>query len=182
MLADREQWLTAIRAIAEAAGSQPLVVVPGGGPFADAVRSVDVRVGVSGDTAHWMAIAAMDQHAEMIAASLPASRRVTDAAAIADAHRSGLIPVLAPLQWLRSVDPLPHSWDVTSDSIAAWVGGVLGARRLLLIKPAGASGPGVVDPYFSTAIPEMVEWHAVTTDNVSDILSGNSPAFGRGRV
>ncbi|HTM02774.1 MAG TPA: hydantoinase/oxoprolinase family protein [Vicinamibacterales bacterium] len=177
LLADREQWLAAITAIADAAASQLLVVVPGGGPFADAVRSVDVRVGLSDETAHWMAIAAMDQHAEMIAASLPASARVIDAAAIADAIRSGLIPVLAPLQWLRSVDPLPHSWDVTSDSIAAWVAGVLGAQRLVLIKPAGASGPEVVDSYFLTAVPERVEWHAVTTmDKLGEVLAGNLPA------
>ncbi len=55
------------------------------------------------------------------------------------------IPVLAPYQWLRDVDPLPHSWDVTSDSISAWVAGQVGAARLVLVKPSGASGPDIVD-------------------------------------
>jgi aspartokinase-like uncharacterized kinase len=175
LLADRDRWLGAISAIAEAATSQRLVVIPGGGPFADAVRGVDERVGLSDDTAHWMAIAAMDQHAEMIAASLPGSRRVFDATGIADAHRSGLIPVLAPLQWLRSADPLPHSWDVTSDSIAAWVTDVLGAQRLLLIKPAGASGTDMVDPYFSRAMPDGADWISITAgEDLPQLLAAST--------
>jgi type VI secretion system protein ImpG len=57
---------------------------------------------------------------------------------------SGL-PIVAPYHWLRAVDPLPHSWDVTSDSIAAWVAGAVGAQRLLLVKPVSDGG---VDRYF----------------------------------
>ena len=37
---------------------------------------------------------------------------------------------------MRSADALPHSWEVTSDSIAAFVAGALDAGRLVLIKPA----------------------------------------------
>ena len=65
---------------------------------------------------------------------------------------AGRVPVLAPSQWLREADPLPHSWDVTSDSIAAWVAGAVGARELVLVKPAGAAGADTVDPYFSRVL------------------------------
>ena len=44
------------------------------------------------------------------------------------------LPILAPAEWLRAADPLPHSWDVTSDSIAAWVAGQVFARQLVLLK------------------------------------------------
>ena len=54
-----------------------------------------------------------------------------------------------PASWLRRVDPLPHSWNVTSDSIAAWVAGAVGAKDLLLIKPPHATGADLVDPYFA---------------------------------
>jgi aspartokinase-like uncharacterized kinase len=41
-----------------------------------------------------------------------------------------LLPAALPL------DDLPASWDVTSDSIAAWVAGQVGAGRLVLVKEA----------------------------------------------
>ena len=47
-----------------------------------------------------------------------------------DHAAAGRVPVLAPSAWLRAADPLPHSWDVTSDSIAAWIAGQAGALRL----------------------------------------------------
>ena len=42
---------------------------------------------------------------------------------------------------------LPASWDVTSDSIAAWVARRTGAGRLVLVKAVA-----IVDDYFQTAI------------------------------
>ena len=81
---------------------------------------------------------------------------VTAAREAVAAIEAGSIPVLAPYQWLRDADPLPHSWEVTSDSIAAWVAGVLGATRLVLVKPPGATGNNLVDAYFSRALPAGV--------------------------
>jgi aspartokinase-like uncharacterized kinase len=138
--------------IAQAAGHTRLVIVPGGGLFADAVREVDRRIGLADDEAHWMAILAMDQYAHLLAARLPGGQLVRtreQALAALDAHR---IPVLAPYSWLLEADPLPHSWDVTSDSIAAWVTGALGAGQLLLVKPPEATEP-YVDAWFSRALP-----------------------------
>jgi aspartokinase-like uncharacterized kinase len=70
--------------------------------------------------------------------------------------------VLAPYAWLRREDPVPHSWDVTSDSIAAWVAGAIGAERLVLVKPPGATArsgeaerPDIVDGYFATARADL---------------------------
>ena len=96
-----------------------------------------------------MAVLGMDQYAHLIASRLPGATLVSDAAAIADAVRSGRVPVLAPSSWLRRADPLPHSWSVTSDSIAAWVARAVGARDLLVIKPPHAAGADLVDPYFA---------------------------------
>ena len=47
--------------IADVARERPLLIVPGGGPFADAVRAQDDRLGLSDEAAHWMAVLAMDQ-------------------------------------------------------------------------------------------------------------------------
>jgi aspartokinase-like uncharacterized kinase len=116
------------------------LIVPGGGPFADTVRAVDSRFGLGDDAAHWAAILAMDQYAHALAA-------LTRGARVVYGPESHGLPVLAPYQWLRATDPLPHSWDVTSDSISAWVAHTVGAKRLLLIKPV-SEGSGLVDRYF----------------------------------
>lgn len=123
-----EGSLTALAGIARDGRT---LIVPGGGPFADMVRAVDARFGIGDDAAHWAAILAMDQYAHTLAALVPG------------------LPILAPYQWLRAVDPLPHSWDVTSDSISAWVAHAVGARRLLLVKPV-ERGPDLVDKYFES--------------------------------
>src|SRR2546427_525930 len=128
-------------AIGEAARGRRLVIVPGGGPFADAVRQMFNRFGIGEEAAHWMAILGMDQYAHALVARISGATLAEGETEIAAALAAGRIPVLAPFRWLRTADPLPHSWDVTSDSIAAWLTGALGARRLVLIKPATRPPP-----------------------------------------
>ncbi len=100
---------------------RPVLIVPGGGKFADLVRRLDVS-----DTAgHWMAIAGMEQFGWYIASH--GIRVVTGLASPAG------VSVLLPYCTLREADPLPHSWSVTSDTIAAWVAREL-ALDLLLLK------------------------------------------------
>jgi len=113
-----------------AARSRLLLVVPGGGPFADAVRRADRRFRLDDSSSHWMAILAMDQYAHLLAALSPGTRIVRSPAQL----ETGRLNVLAVSTWLRDADPLPHSWAVTSDSIAAWVARRLRAKRLVLLK------------------------------------------------
>jgi len=175
LLAHIDHFDAALATIGIAATSRPLLIVPGGGPFADAVRAVDRRVGFGDEAAHWMAVLAMDQYAHLIAGKLPDAVIVAEAREIADALSArpvGRVPVLAPYRWLRETDPLPHSWDVTSDSIAAWVAGRVGARRLVLVKPPGLrSGVETTDAYFSRALPDGVEVLIVLGDQIDALRS-----------
>jgi len=114
-------------------GPGQVVVVPGGGPFADEVRAAQGAWGFPDAAAHRMAVLAMDQFGELllglrpdlVAAGTPEEAR----AVLAD----GGVPV-----WLAGRDPavegIPPSWDVTSDSLAAFLAGQLGAGDLLLVK------------------------------------------------
>lgn len=155
-----------LAALADAASTSRVLIVPGGGPFADAVRAVDRELTLSDDAAHWMAVLAMDQYAHLLVSRLRSAGLASDAAGIAAELDRGRLPVLAPSRWLRDADPLPHSWDVTSDSIAAWVAGEVGARRLVLVKPPGA-GDQAVDPYFHRALsPEMASSHVMAADQI----------------
>ena len=152
---DLDRVLDALTALAR---SCRILLVPGGGPFADSVRSVDRRVGLGDDAAHWMAVLAMDQYAHLLTARLSTAALVYALAEAMSTLEAGRIPVLAPSRWLQEEDPLPHTWNVTSDSIAAWIAGVSGAREIVLVKPRGAAGD-LVDPCFARVLP----WHVTPT-------------------
>jgi hypothetical protein len=117
-------------ALADLARARTLVVVPGGGRFADEVRRADRRFGLGDPASHWMAILAMDQSAYLLTQLAGAARLIREPAEIG----TGRLNVLAPSSWLRRADRLPRSWEVTSDSIAAWIARQTRARMLVLLK------------------------------------------------
>jgi len=153
-------------ALASAGRRHRLVVVPGGGPFADSVRRFAEGVPVSDDAAHWMAMLGMEQYAHVLAERIPAPL-VEEPGAIVPALDSAGVAVLAPYRWMRAADVLPHSWDATSDSVAAFVAGALDAERLVLVKPVDPSpGHRLTDACFESVRPaglrcEIVGWRTV---------------------
>jgi hypothetical protein len=106
-----------------------VLVVPGGGEFADAVRKVHAAGTLSDDAGHWMAVLAMDQYAYFLSdgTGLP----------LAEGLEGRGARIALPYEMLRKDDALPHSWDVTSDTIAAWMAFRLKAR---LIKATDVDG------------------------------------------
>ena len=122
------------RAIGEAGTRHPLLVVPGGAGFADAVREHDGRFALRAATAHRMAILAMDQFGWLLSDLIPDGVPCADLAAARAATARGGTPVLLPAAPLAGA-PLPASWVVTSDSIAAWFARAAHAARLALVKP-----------------------------------------------
>lgn len=151
-----------ISALELLAQNRTILIVPGGGPFADAVRSVSEQHPLSNDDAHWMAILGMDQFAILLASRIRNAELVHRRGEVARAHTRGKIPVLAPYRWLREADPLPHSWDVTSDSIAVWVAAELGARQLILIKPDAHDALTALDRYFDRARAPSLKYSILT--------------------
>jgi 5-(aminomethyl)-3-furanmethanol phosphate kinase len=147
-------------ALAASGRRHRLLVVPGGGPFADAVRAFEARHGLSPDAAHWMAILAMDQYAHVLAERIPGARLVDDPGALGAALGTAGVTVLAPYRWLRAADVLPHAWDATSDSAAAFVAGALDGARLVLIKPTGG-GAELLDPWFASVVPAGMSWQVL---------------------
>lgn len=148
-----KHWLGAI---GRAVGG--VVVVPGGGPFADAVRAAQAGMGFDDDAAHDMALMAMAQYACALASLAEGFVVATDLGAIRMARRQGRIPIWSPWPMLRAHPDIPRSWDVTSDSLAIWLAGALGADRVVLIKHRAAAddaGPhammrdGLVDTAFA---------------------------------
>jgi aspartokinase-like uncharacterized kinase len=143
-------------ALVAAATRRPLLVVPGGGPFADAVRRFESEHGLSPVSAHWMAILGQDQYAHALAERIPKASLVTGPDEIARQLSAGRIPVLAPYRWMRDADVLPHSWDATGDSVAAFVAGALDADLLVLVKPVSGTVAGLTDRWFRKTLPAGV--------------------------
>jgi dihydroneopterin aldolase len=155
--------------IAAMAGSRlPLVVVPGGGPFADEVREVQRRIGFSDRAAHAMAILAMEQFGHLI---LDRDERLIPARSLeemAEGLNSARIPVWLPSSLAIPARDIPASWHITSDSLAAWLAGRLGADALLLVKQTSAfsgqdgveslTARGIVDAAFGAMLPSGVDF------------------------
>ena len=112
----------------------PVLVVPGGGAFADLVRECRLE----GSAAHWMAVAAMEQYGWYLSSfGLPVTTRL---------DIPGRPAILLPYGLIRAKDPLPHRWEVTSDTVAAWCAHTLHLPLLLLKSVDGIRVEGRLCP------------------------------------
>ncbi len=159
----------ACAAVADLARRHRVVVVPGGGPFADAVREFDRREGLGDDTAHWMAILGMDQYAHALAQRIERAVLVEEPGSIGVAVGAGRPAVLAPYRWMRSADVLPHSWDATSDSVSAFIAGALDAVHLVLVKPRDGPPEEMVDSCFLLVLPADLPWTVIGWDRLGEL-------------
>jgi 5-(aminomethyl)-3-furanmethanol phosphate kinase len=159
-------------------GDGKVIIVPGGGVYADAVREFQqIRLRLpsghlSDAHAHALAIYAMDQMARSLVAMQPELTLVRNPLEIAERgwqHR-GLVwlpseMALNPELWAGT--PLPESWETTSDSLAAWLASQLEASHLLLVKSddrllqeqpgydlAALQADGIVDAGLSSILPQ----------------------------
>ncbi len=112
---------------------QNLTIVPGGGEFADTVRDLDERFNLSVQSSHQMAILAMDQYGYLLSNLVGNSLLVDKLENVKKVLDSGKIPIFLSSSYFACADPLPNSWDITSDSIAVHIAGQLGACRIVLI-------------------------------------------------
>jgi dihydroneopterin aldolase len=166
-----KDWLAAIAAHAGA-----IAIVPGGGPFADAVRTAQPSIGYDDRAAHAMALMAMGQFGCALQSLNPALTPAASRSTIWRALKDRKVPVWSPEPMARAA-ALPETWDLTSDSLAAWLAGALGAGRLLLVKHGRFEGVaidahdlvarGVVDPLFPRYLEESgaQAWLAGPTDS-----------------
>jgi 5-(aminomethyl)-3-furanmethanol phosphate kinase len=153
-------------ALGELGGRHPLLVVPGGAGFADAVRDADRRFGLSAPASHRMAILGMEQFGWLLGDLIPGAVRCADVAEVRAGRTSVLLPAALPL------DALPDSWDVTSDSIAAWVADQAGAGRLVLVKEADglyAEWPARGEPLPHLRVDELA---GGVDEHLSTLLAG----------
>ena len=133
-LAEEPEKLRSLcRDLSEMAKIHRITVVPGGGRFADVVRELDEMFHLRDTVAHNMAILAMDQYGMFLASITPGSRTTCTLDGARRHSEAGLVPMLLPSMLMSQADPLPHSWEVTSDSITAYIAGELSSEKLVLV-------------------------------------------------
>jgi aspartokinase-like uncharacterized kinase len=156
--------------LGELGARHPLLVVPGGAVFADAVREADRRFGLSAATAHRMAILGMEQFGWLLSELIPGAERGADPERVSAGRTTVLLPAALPL------DPLPASWEVTSDSIAAWVADRAGAGRLVLVKEVDGlfpDWPPRGDPLARLTVAELAALRPAGVDeHLPAVLAG----------
>ena len=131
-------WL---QLLADAGGGR-VVIVPGGGDFAEQVRELQSLWRFDDLTAHNMAILGMMQSA-MLMQSLAANlEQATTAADIGRVLGEGKVALWSPAQWIRTQADAMTNWGATSDSLAAWLATTLGATGLVLVKSCDVR-PGI---------------------------------------
>jgi aspartokinase-like uncharacterized kinase len=136
-----------------------VVIVAGGGVFAEQVRLAQQHWQFNDEAAHAMAILAMQQTAWLIKGLKPNFVLVDSVRALQQQRKQISL-------WLPNVQELNQagivaSWDITSDSLAAWLASVLQAQELILVKSAvidtqlsleQLQTQGIVDKAFCTTV------------------------------
>ncbi len=147
----------------------PVLLVPGGGASADAVRALDKIHGLGEEKAHWLASHALSLTAHFLSDLLCVPTMVADPRRLPPGITEA---ILDPYEFLRLDEGrpgcLPHAWGTTSDAIAARAAVVAAAGRLILLKsasvPAGldwlaAARHGFVDSCLARVVAEAPQMH-----------------------
>jgi len=124
------RWLDVIATT----GAGKVVLVPGGGPWAEEVRQAQQLEGFDERVAHRKALRAMEQFGKVLAGM---RANLVPASSVAQFHavlRDRGVAVWMPCEMVVADNSIPESWDVTSDSLAAWLARRLDASVLLLVK------------------------------------------------
>jgi aspartokinase-like uncharacterized kinase len=106
-------------------------VIPGGWIFADIVEKLKLNDEIS----HWMAILSMHLYGYYML-GYTKSFALLEPENFEEIKERGRFIVL-PYRILKKYDELPHSWEVTSDSIAVWLAGKIGEKMVVKVNAAG---------------------------------------------
>lgn len=146
-----------------------LLCVVGGGSAANVVRAWDQIHGLGEESSHRLAIESMRLTTRLVARLLPDVEVVETRAAVSGCwsrQRIALIdpPEMVALLECEAASDLPHEWNATSDTIAAWIAREWPAERLVLVKSVDAPASraelatsDAVDSCFCAMLPPQID-------------------------
>ena len=151
--------------LSEISKEEKLIVVPGGGEFADVVRCLDKSFHLSRSTSHGMAILGMDQYGMLLSDLIPGSITANKLDEIKYFFDLNKLPIFLPAQLLLREDPLENSWDLTSDSIAVYIADRLQVTKVLLVTD--------VDGIYNSDPKKFPEAKLINNLSVNELLAMN---------
>ena len=113
------------------------LIILGGGEFANLIRKYDSEMNFSEEANHWTAIDCMDIIAKLVNDKVESAKLAYSIEEVEKISEEGFTPIFAVSKFLREEDPFECSWDVTSDSIAAYVSHLLNANLLIVTNVNG---------------------------------------------
>jgi len=119
------------------------VLVPGGGPWADEVREAQKREGFDDRIAHRKALRAMEQYGRMLCATRSGLVEAENTHTIHEVLQDGKVAVWMPYGMVVADASIPQTWDITSDSLTAWLTRELEAELLVLVKSVSVADSGM---------------------------------------
>lgn len=125
-----------------------IVIVPGGGLFADAVRDAQAISGFDDAVAHHLALQAMAQFGTLLASMHSAFVTVDNLTDIAKYASQRQAMIWLPTDMVLSDLSIAKSWQVTSDSLSVWLARKIQAQSLVIVK----SVPFLKDHLFASAM------------------------------
>jgi aspartokinase-like uncharacterized kinase len=138
------------------------LLIPGGGPMANAVRALDRVHRLGEEASHWLALQALSVNAHMLSRLFP---EIPLLPGLPQAAEAGDRFIIDPLPFFKDDEQhperFPHLWQVTSDSLAVRLAICAAATELILLKSvawqtadgwANATRAGVVDGFFEQAL------------------------------
>ena len=111
-----------------------IIIVPGGGPFADLVRVADQQFKLDQEHAHNMAVLGMQQFANLIASLKPEFELASTKEEIKKSWQQSRVSIWEPYYLVKNYCGLARNWAVTSDSLAAWLAHYLSIENVIYIK------------------------------------------------
>ncbi|TXL01578.1 uridylate kinase [Methylococcaceae bacterium HT1] len=153
-------------------GKGQVIIVPGGGVFADQVRLTQKQWQYNDQTAHYMAILAMQQMALLFQGLCPELLVVNKVAAILPNMQPQNAVIWSPLASELDAAEIPANWDITSDTLAAWLAVELSIDHLTLVKSCELLGNSTVEQLSALGIIDhsftnFVDNQSLTVDCIS---------------
>lgn len=148
------KWLDVV----ERNGDGKVVIVPGGGFLADAIRDVQKRTYLNDETAHRMAVLSMDQYGWLMLGTNPKLVGAKSELEIAERGWQHRGIVWFPSNMVHADTEIPMNQHMTSDSLAAWLASKLDVSNVVIVKSVDNTQKkanvrdleqsGMVDAYF----------------------------------
>ncbi len=147
------RWLDTLVKISDG----KVLIVPGGGMFADAVRQAQDTSLINDAVAHHLALLAMDQFGLLLAGMNPGLVTASSELEIAERGWQHRGIVWLPSRMVLADENIPKNWHVTSDSLSAWVANKIGSEQLILVKSKDLTDYTKASPIdMQTLISDMV--------------------------